>query len=415
MQVKPIRAPFKIGTLRLPELEWKSHNSSRLSKFAEKVDVMELLREALLHDPSDIHINVGHPVILEIRDKMFRLTSNIVDATEFELFARIIRDKEAATTDLSQSKDYDGGFVFKDIDGVFRRLRVNMTALNSVRNNNAGSLVLRPLLDKPPTVEATGLPPALVQRCFPKSGGVYVVGPTGSGKTSTFGSLIRFAAESGKAYHGHLRAYEAPPEFDLEALSSEHLLITQVAIGAPWGLETFAHAVRNAMRAHPVAIMIGEVRDYETVSAVVEAALTGHPVFGTIHADNPAVAFQRLITRYPSERAQAGMYDLISTTEVIIAQRLVKCLDGSRAALREWLCFDDDVRKKLLGVTSPGEVSVEMMKLVEDRNFGQSFGESARQLLDAGRISEETAAGYGYTRPTQISLGSVDQASGFMR
>lgn len=409
MQVKPIRVPFRIGTLHLPELEWKSYNSQRITKFNDRVDVMELLREALLHDPSDIHINVGHPIILEIRDQMHRLTGNILDATEFELFARIIRDKEAATTDLSQSKDYDGGFVFKDIEGAYRRMRVNMTALNSVRNGNAASIVLRPLQDKPPTVEVTGLPPHLVQRCFPKSGGVYVVGPTGSGKTSTFGSLIRYAAESGKAYHGHLRTYEAPPEFDLEALSSQHLLITQVAIGVPWGLANFADGVRNAMRAHPVAIMIGEVRDYETVSAVVEAALTGHPVFGTIHADNPAVAFQRLITRYPAERAQAGMYDLISTTEVIIAQRLVKCLDGSRAALREWLCFDNDVRRQLLRARTPGEVSTAMMSMVENKRCGQSFGESARQLFEAGRISLETAMSYGYQKPAQESAASFDQ------
>jgi defect-in-organelle-trafficking protein DotB len=122
----------------------------------------------------------------------------------------------------------------------------------------------------------------------------------------------------------------------------------------------------------------------------VEASLTGHPVFGTVHADNPATAFQRLITRYPASQMAAALYDLITTTEVIIAQRLIKRLDGKRVAIREWVVFDEDVRRSLLRLNNAGEVTTAIMGLVD--THGQSFRTSAINLLKEGQISELVAA-----------------------
>lgn len=393
MQVK-IHRHFQIGTLEMPELVWKTSARPR-SRYTEKIDANELIQEALAHEPSDIHINCGHPVILEIEGSMFRLTDHELEWAEFENIARLVRDKEGATSILSQGQDYDGPFVIAtnhETGKVRRRLRVNMTGLDSVRAQQSGSFVMRPLNDLPPRAEDIGLPPELLERCYPERGGVYVVGPTGSGKTSTFAALVRYAAETGRHYHGHWATYESPPEYDLEAMSSKHLLITQVAVHSKWGLASFSDAVRNAMRRHPVAILIGEIRDYETVSAVVEASLTGHPVFGTVHADNPSTCFQRLITRYPANLQTAAMYDLITTTECIIAQRLVKRLDGKRVAIREWLVFDDAIRARLLKLDNAGAVATEIMALVEA--CGMSFKKSAIKLMEEGVISEDVAAPY---------------------
>lgn len=392
MQVN-IHRHFRPGTLDMPALKWLGPSRPR-NRYTERLDAIELIQEALMHEPSDIHINCGHPVILEIHGDMYRLTDQELEWAEFENIARVVRDKEGATSVLSQGEDYDGPFVIATNNAesgkIRRRLRVNMTALDSIRAQQSGSFVMRPLQDKPPTAEEIGLPKSLLDKCFPARGGVYVIGPTGSGKTSTFASLVRYAAENGEHYRGHWATYESPPEFDLEALSSKHLLITQVAIHSKWGLPSFEDAVRNAMRRHPVAILIGEIRDYETVSAVVEASLTGHPVFGTVHADNPATAFQRLITRYPASQMTAALYDLITTTEVIIAQRLIKRLDGKRVAIREWVVFDDDVRKSLLKLSNAGEVTTAIMGLVD--SHGQSFRTSAKNLLDEGQISDLVAA-----------------------
>lgn len=377
---------FRPGTLDASLLARKL-SGMRPERYTETGAIQDLLREGLAHDPSDIHIVSGHPVLLEVNGDMVRITDHVLEWVEFENIARVLRDKEGATVVLSQGGDYDDAFTMMDIHGKKRRLRVNMSAITSLRSKQAAHLVLRPLQDIPPSVEELGIPTELLERCFPSRGAVYVIGPTGSGKTTLFASLIRHAAETGCGGHGHLATYESPPEFDLEGLSSKHLLITQVAIGATWGLPTFAYGGRNAMRRHPCMIMIGEVRDYETVLACVEACLTGHPVQATTHADNPALAFQRLVTRYPAEQQRAGLYDLIMTTEVIVAQRLVKARAGGRVAIREWVAFDTQMRRKLLSLPDAPAVIAAIQDMVEAG--GHSFSQSAKEMVASGTITEE--------------------------
>lgn len=377
---------YSIGTLRLPEKEWAG--SYRPNRIVTKDDVLAVLRQALHHGANDIHINIGHPVIIESNNRMYKITKRQLDATEFDQIADVLRDKTSASMILAQDGQYDGQFVFTDMAGSRRRLRVNMTATTSVRLSKAASMVLRPMEEKPPMPSDIGLPEELVKKMFPAKGAVYVIGPTGSGKTTTFASLFRYAAQMGGMYHGHLACYESPPEFDLEGLSSEHLLITQVGIHQTWGLQNFADGVRNALRRHPSAMMIGEVRDYETVQAVIEAALTGHPVFGTVHADTPSIAFQRLLSRFPVQQQNSGLYDLIQTTEVILAQRLINRKDGGRCAVREWIVFDNAMRQKLLAIgTNTGALIEEINRMVEAH--GCTFARSAQQLYEQGVIAEE--------------------------
>lgn len=379
---------YRPGTLDAPMLERKTPGRGH-DRYTEKDAILNMMREALAHNPSDIHIVTGHPILLEVNGELARISDHVLEWTEFENIARVLRDKEGATVVLSQGEDYDDSFTMLDDKSVRRRLRINMTAITSLRSKQAASLVLRPLQDTPPSVLELQIPQEMLERCFPSRGAVYVIGPTGSGKTTLFASLIRHAAETGCAGHGHLAAYEHPPEFDLEALSSKYLLITQVAIDSKWGLPSFAYGGRNAMRRHPCMIMIGEVRDYETVVACVEASLTGHPVQGTTHADNPALAFQRLVTRYPAEQQRAGLYDLIMTTEVIIAQRLIKARNGGRVAIREWIAFDTAMRRKLLSLPDAPAVVAAIQDMVDQS--GNSFAHSAKKLIAENVISDDVA------------------------
>lgn len=376
-----------IGTMDMGIVEYKTFQYPP-NRFMDKESILSLLRECLSHEPNDIHIHSDHPVIMEIDGAMIRATERPIDWSEFSAIADVLRQKDSATTILSQSQDYDGEFPMTDKDKVRRRLRVNMTGTTSVRNPQAAHIVLRPMQGKPPMPNEIGLDGPILQSLFPPKGAVYVIGPTGSGKTTTFASLFAYAALSGETpYHGHLATYESPPEYDLEGLSSPNLLITQTAIHAPWGLPDFATGIRNALRRHPCAVMIGEVRDLETVQAVVEAALTGHPVFGTVHADSPVVAFQRLLSRFPASQQSAGLYDLIMTTEVILAQRLVPRVGGGRIAVREYIVFNDMLRREMLQLGNPGEVAAMIARRTDE--FGCSFSASARQLFDAGLIAEE--------------------------
>ena len=379
---------YRSGALDAPLLPALT-GAHRRQRYTEAADIIELLREALAHDPSDIHINSGEPVLLEIHGRIHRITEHVLEWTEFENVARTLRDKEGATTLLSQGEDFDDSFTMTDHTGARRRLRLNMTATKSIRSNQSASIVLRPMMDKPPLPHEIGLPPELLARCYPRKGAVYVIGPTGSGKTTLLGSLIRHAAETGCAWVGHLATYESPPEFDLSGLTSKHLLITQCAISPGWGLPTFASGARNAMRRHPSAVLIGEVRDYETVTSTVELALTGHPVYATTHAESPAVAFQRLVTRYPYEQQRAGLYDLIMTTQLILAQLLIPSTDGKRVAIREWVAFDDAFRHRLLALDGPGAVVAAISHEVMQSD--QNFKTEAQALLANGRITEHVA------------------------
>ncbi len=379
---------YRTGALDTPLLPVLT-GVHRRQRYTEIADIVELLREALAHDPSDIHINSGEPVLLEIHGTLHRITEHVMEWTEFENIARVLRDKEGATTLLSQGQDYDDSFTMTDHKGVRRRLRVNMTPTKSIRSNQSASLILRPMMDKPPLPHEIGLSPELLAKCYPRNGAVYVIGPTGSGKTTLFGSLIRHAAETGCAWSGHLATYESPTEFDLSGLTSRHLLITQCSINTTWGLPTFAGGARNAMRRHPCAVLIGEVRDYETVVSTVELALTGHPVLATAHAANPAVAFQRLVTRYPFEQQRAGLYDLIMTTQLFLAQLLIPSTDGKRVAIREWVAFDDSTRQDFLRLDGPGAVVGAINEMV--RGSKNTFRAEVTALLSAGRVTEQVA------------------------
>jgi len=162
---------YRSGALDAPLLTNLTGAPPR-TRYTEIVDVLELLREALAHDPSDIHINSGEPVILEIHGRLCRLTGHALEWTEFENIARVLRDKEGATTMLSQGQDYDDSFTMTDKKGTRRRLRVNMTPTKSIRSNQTASLVLRPMMDKPPLPQELGLPEELLARCYPREGAV---------------------------------------------------------------------------------------------------------------------------------------------------------------------------------------------------------------------------------------------------
>ena len=374
------------GTMDIPPVKLVKPIPTRI---VTNEDVSAIIREALAHATSDIHINIGHPITLEIYGKWHRLTGRRLDASEFDIIANVIRDKDDAISMLRNSSDWDGAYSLYDYGDRRRRLRVNMTPTTMTGTNSSAGIVMRPLDDIPPLPQELGMSDELIDLCYPTRRAVYVVGPTGSGKTTTFASLIRWAALSGYYYHGHLATYESPVEYDLASLSSIHLLITQVAIHENWGLKDFASGVRNALRRHPALIMVGEARDYETVHAVIEAALTGHPVFATVHADNSALAFQRLATRFPESLQSGAINDLIMTTDLILSQRLIPSADGKRVALREWISFNNEVREKLLQTGSSTIQLVHTMNSLIDTN-GRSFLTSAQELFSQGQITRET-------------------------
>ena len=162
-------------------------------------------------------------------------------------------------------------------------------------------------------------------------------------------------------------------------------LISQSEV--PRHLPTFAAGVRNALRRTPRLILVGEARDQETISSVIEAALTGHPVYTTLHSNGVAQTIRRLVGTFSIEERQGRAMDIVETIRLAIWQKLVPTVDGKRVALREYLVFDENIRDQLLD--SPTEsLTATTRKLL--KKHGQTMYVDAKKKFDEGIISERT-------------------------
>ncbi len=160
-------------------------------------------------------------------------------------------------------------------------------------------------------------------------------------------------------------------------------VISQAEI--PRHLPNFAAGVRNALRRKPRLILVGEARDTETMSAVLEAALTGHPVYTTLHSNGVAETIRRLVGSFPHEERLGRTIDIIETARLIVCQRLVPSVDGKRVAIREYLVFNEKVRDKLLDC-DPEKVTAVTRQLVETE--GQPLQIDIEQKFREGLITE---------------------------
>jgi len=218
----------------------------------------------------------------------------------------------------------------------------------------------------------------------PQEGVVYVTGATGSGKSTLLAAIIRAIAEDPQS-NRKILTYESPIEFVFDAIDKPSSVVSQSEI--PRHLPSFAAGVRNALRRKPRLILVGEARDPETIDAVLEAALTGHPVYTTLHTTGVAETIRRLVGNFSPEERHGRAIDIIETLRLIIWQKLVPTVDGRQVALREYLVFDESTRGKLLE-SDIDRVTTATRKLLIER--GQPMIVEAKQKFDAGIISEHT-------------------------
>ena len=177
--------------------------------------------------------------------------------------------------------------------------------------------------------------------------------------------------------------YESPIEFVYDMVESPTSIMSQSEI--PRHLPSFASGVRNALRRKPRLILVGEARDTETIAAVIEAALTGHPVYTTVHSNGVADAVRRMIATFPAEERHGRALDILETLRLVVWQRLAPSTDGKRVALREYLVFDDKIRDHL--VSKPVDlVASETRKLL--KKYGQPMVVDARAKFEEGILGE---------------------------
>ena len=237
----------------------------------------KLLQAAVKQGASDIHIVVGQPPVFRLHGRMRKLETKVLEPDDtMALMKSIAPDR--CQRELQEAGGSDFGFAF----GELARFRVSI-----FKQRGNISMVLRQIPNDKLTPEQLGLPDSVVEMVQRPRGLVLVTGPTGSGKSTTLASLINFINES---HDHHIITIEDPIEFYHEHKKST---INQREVGVD--VPSFAEAIRRALRQDPDVILVGELRDLETIQAAMSAAETGHVVFGTLHTNRAQGTDNRLI------------------------------------------------------------------------------------------------------------------------
>jgi twitching motility protein PilT len=285
----------------------------------------QLLRRMVVEGASDLHLSAGH----RPRWRIDGAVREIVDAPRLgaDDVARLL---DGAMDDRSRAAlaENDVDFAYA-IEGL-ARFRVNM-----FRDQQGVGAVLRVIPAKILTLEQLGVPPVVEALCRSPKGLVLVTGPTGSGKSTTLASMVDAI---NRTRHDHVITLEDPIEF---VHRSQGCLVNQREVGAH--TRSFARALKAALREDPDIVLVGEMRDLETVSLALETANTGHLVFGTLHTSTAVGTIDRIINLFPVEQQSQVRATLSETLRGVVAQTLCKKVGGGRVAALEVLVVNTGV------------------------------------------------------------------------
>lgn len=329
---------------------------------------------------SDITLQTGEPIFAEVYGRLLRITRRKLSNTEVSEILNLIYGPNGSAQILS-GVDIDTHYEFRPTRNERYRFRVNATGC-LVDGHDAIQITFRTIPSTPPKLAELSLEPDLIEALSPPQGIVYVTGATGSGKSTLLAAIIRDLAEKEES-HRKILTYEAPIEFVYDAIDRPSAIVSQSEI--PRHLPSFAVGVRNALRRKPRLILVGESRDPETIGASIEAALTGHPVYTTLHSNGVSETLRRLVNSFPADEAHGRMIDIIETIRVVIWQQLVPTIDGKRIALREFLIFDEHLRDQLLD-SKPENINATTRRLL--KQYGQPMSIDAKRKFDMGLITE---------------------------
>ena len=291
------------------------------------VKIETLLEACIKHGASDLHIQVGLPPILRIDGSLVPipntpiLTTEIVDTLIFSTLDSMQRET------LAKDKEFDYSFAF----GEIARFRVN--AFNE-KGHLAAAFRLIPT--KMPTIEELGMPQVISGFADYPRGLVLVTGPTGSGKSTTLAAIIN-KINSEKSVH--ILTIEDPIEFTHK---SKRSLVAQREVH--YDTYSFSRALKSALREDPDVVLLGEMRDLETISAAITIAETGHLVFATLHTNSAAQSVDRMIDVFPAEQQPQIRSQLAGILMAVCSQRLVPAIGGGRVCASEIMVANTAIR-----------------------------------------------------------------------
>ena len=285
-----------------------------------RAEIDRLLRMMVELNSSDLHLRCGEPPVLRTHGEMVRVEGcGALEPDELEMMLMTIMP-ERNKKEYAETNDTDYAY---EIEGVAR------FRANALRDRKGPAAVFRVIPATVVNVEQMGISQEVQNLCYLTKGLVLVTGPTGSGKSTTLCSLIDLVNRSRS---DHVITIEDPIEF---VHPNKKCIITQRQVGVH--TTSFKSALRAALREDPDIILVGELRDLETVSIAIETAETGHLVFGTLHTTTAAGTIDRIIDQFPADRQEQIRVMLAESLKGVISQTLCKKMGGGRVAAREIL------------------------------------------------------------------------------
>ena len=334
------------------------------------MDITELLAFSVKNNASDLHLSAGLPPIIRVDGEMRRLNVDPLDHKQVHaLIYEIMNDKQRK--EYEENLETDFSFEVKDLS----RFRVNAFV-----QNRGAAAVLRTIPSKVLTLDDLGAPPIFKEIINQPTGIVLVTGATGSGKSTTLAAMIDHINTHKRE---HILTIEDPIEFVHDNKLS---VLNQREVHRD--THSFSNALRSALREDPDVILVGELRDLETIRLAISAAETGHLVFGTLHTNSAPKTIDRIIDVFPAEEKAMVRSTLSESLRAVISQTLLKKVGGGRVAAHEIMVGIPAIRNLIREDKVPQMYSV----IQTGQSHGmQTMDQCLQRLVATGVITQQDA------------------------
>ncbi|WP_087021974.1 type IV pilus twitching motility protein PilT [Thaumasiovibrio subtropicus] len=334
------------------------------------MDITELLDFSVKHDASDLHLSAGVPPMIRVDGDVRKLSlPELTHAEVHKLIFDIMND--AQRREYEEKLECDFSFAVPNV-GRFR--------VNTFHQARGSAAVFRTIPEKIPTLDDIKAPEIFKNISELQKGLVLVTGPTGSGKSTTLAAMVNYINER---YNRHILTIEDPIEF---VHTSQKSLVNQREVHRD--THSFNAALRSALREDPDVILVGELRDQETISLALTAAETGHLVFGTLHTSSAAKTVDRIIDVFPGNDKAMVRSMLSESLRAVISQTLMKCTTGGRVAGHEIMLATPAIRNLI----REDKVAQMYSMIQTGASQGmQTMEQASRMLVAQGLVEAEEA------------------------
>lgn len=340
------------------------------------LDLTSVMQQAAEHHSPDLHLQVGQPPIIRLKNGSLTALEKAPIMTKEEI-ERIISSitNESQRVVFEREKQLDFSYHLEGIS----RFRVNI-----YQEYRGPAVAFRLIPDQIPSMEDLGVDDVVKTLAMMHSGLILVTGPTGMGKSTLIASIIDYINKNRSA---HIITIEDPIEF---VYTSKNCLFSQRELNVH--TETFAGAIRAALRQDPDIVMVGEMRDLETISAAITLAETGHLVLSTLHTIDAAQTVDRVIDVFPAHQQQQIRAQLSGTLRAVISQTLVPRADGNgRVAAREVMIVNDAIQNCIMKAETKQIYSIMQINAEEGMRL---MDDSLELLVREGTITAEEAVSH---------------------